>query len=78
VKDLVKAYEGGPNTQVIFHGSVDTFDLNVSERNKNFAKVTSTLKALEQIEMHQQEGQQLTVLSVDDLMNLLSPKRSRR
>ena len=70
--DNQKVWGSGTNVHVVFHGSVDTFDLHATDAQKEFAKQVATLRTLEQIEQRQNEAQALTVDNIHQVLGLLS------
>ncbi|SEK06283.1 MULTISPECIES: patatin-like phospholipase family protein [unclassified Variovorax] len=70
--DKVKTYASGPNVHVVFHGNVDTFDLNATAAQKSFAKEMATMKTLEQIQNKQNEAVEVELDSVAQALGFLS------
>ncbi|WP_298213485.1 patatin-like phospholipase family protein [Acidovorax sp.] len=70
--DMVKVHASGPNVHVVFHGNVDTFDLNATDARQNFAKQMAAMKTLEQIQNRQNEAERVELTSIDQALTLLS------
>ena len=71
--DTTRAYEGGINTFVVFHGNVGTLDLGIlpgspepGERQKKIAAFFSKKKAIEEIEKKKAQQLQMEFKSIDE------------
>jgi predicted acylesterase/phospholipase RssA len=73
-QDKLKTYAAGPNTHVVFHGDVGTFDLSASKEKQEIAKQMATIRTLEQIEARTNQAYAVKADSVADAVKLLSSR----
>lgn len=70
--DKAKIRDAGPNAFVIFHGDIGTFDLGASPERVEMAKLMSTVRTLEQIELRQGQAYSVTYERPEDCFAVLS------
>ena len=72
-QDKLKTYAAGPNSHVVFHGDVGTFDLSASKERQEIAKQMATIRTFDQIEARTNQAYAVNVDSEAQAVNLLSP-----